>query len=61
MNKILTNKSVKKEDFCYICKRKFPLKFLLTDTRGMICVDCVVTVEIDTLKSEIEASKVLDD
>lgn len=49
------------EAVCSICKRKFPLKALLSDLSGKLCVDCVVNVEMSTLEAEIKASKVLDD
>lgn len=61
MNNMKISRIKTQYDYCCICKRKFPLKSLLNDVRGKICVDCVVKVEMDTLRAEIENSKVLDD
>lgn len=61
MNASAIKKTGQKQGVCAICKRKFPLKSLLKDIKGLICVDCVVHVEMATLEAEIQASKVLDD
>lgn len=61
MNNIKISRIKTQYAYCCICRRQFPLKSLLDDSNGKICVDCVVNVEMETLRAEIENSKVLKD